>query len=386
MRILYVHNYYQQAGGEDSVFATELNLLSDHGHIVETFCVDNNLLKTNFAGKVQLALATHYSVNSRNLALAKINSFRPDLVHVHNFFPQISPSIYDACQLAGVPVVQTLHNYRLICPGALLMRDGKICEKCISGSPFQAALYRCYRGSILGSLVVGNMVAVHRRKKTWLSKVDRFIALTQFAKSKFVEAGFSDNKISVKPNFVTANNKDVNLDHRENFALFVGRLSSEKGLSTLVRAWESLGEKYPLKIIGSGPLNEIAVDRPGIEYLGQLPAEAVSMYMRRASFLVMPSEWYEGFPMVLVEAFANGLPVLCSRLGGMAEIVEDGVTGWHFESGNSQELADKVRWIFDNEQCCRQFGRNAYTTYLEKYTAEKNYQLLMSIYNDVLHT
>lgn len=386
MQILIVHNSYQQAGGEDNVVAAELKLLITHGHEVKLWSVENKDLSPGLTGKIKTALATNYSFVSRERTRDLLQSFKPDVVHVHNFFPQISPSIYDACIDEEIPVVQTLHNYRLICPGALLMRDGKICELCINGSPYQAAYFGCYRGSKLGSLVVAHMVDRHRKQGTWQHKVDRFIALTDFAKSKFIEAGFPADRIAVKPNFVVATSESSINDYSHSFALYVGRISQEKGINTLAKAWNQLSGSIPLKVAGSGELSCQLDGQNSVELLGFQSADEVKELMRRAAFLVMPSEWYEGFPMVLVEAFAHGLPVLASRLGGMAEIIEDGVTGLLFEPGNPQELAEKAMWLIAHPDECRRMGDNARAIYLANYAPEINYQQLMAIYQGVIRS
>ncbi|MEY3789067.1 MAG: hypothetical protein RLZ75_3275, partial [Pseudomonadota bacterium] len=227
MKILFIHNYYQYAGGEDNVVSAELNLLSANGHQVELWSVDNKDLPSGLRAKISTALNTTYSQSSKQTALTKLRAFKPDVVHVHNFFPQLSPSIYDACLELNIPVVQTLHNYRLMCPGAMLMRNGKICEQCVTGSPYQAVLHRCYKGSSVGSLVVANMVATHRKLGTWQHKVTRYIALTHFAKAKFIEAGFPADKIAVKANFVNDPLQGITPLERitPSFGLFVGRLS-----------------------------------------------------------------------------------------------------------------------------------------------------------------
>lgn len=386
MKILQVHNYYQHAGGEDNVVAAEAELLRSRGNEVELWSVDNKNLPGGLSGKLKTALTAAYSPNSRALGREKLRFFKPDIVHVHNFFPLITPSVYDACRDEAVPVVQTLHNYRLICPGALLMRDGHICERCISGSPYQAARYGCYKGSRLGSLVVADMVARHRRQGTWRHKVDRFIALTEFAKDKFVQAGFPAEKIAIKSNFLL----DPLEEPRNSptllggFALFVGRISEEKGIKTLLKAWTKLGRQVNLKVAGSGPMDALLQGVPNIEALGRQSSVEVGRLMRQADFLVLPSEWYEGFPLVLVEAFAHGLPVLASRLGGMAEIVRDGETGLWFEPGNAEDLANKVTWLTDHPDECRRMGENARAAYLANYSPEINYQQLMDIYRGAL--
>ncbi|MGZ0077227.1 glycosyltransferase family 4 protein [Methylomonas sp. YC3] len=385
MRVLIIHNRYQQSGGEDNVVNAEAKLLTDRGHDIELWIADNKDLPGGLIGRFSTAINTTYSKISRDKSREKLRQFKPDLVHVHNFFPQFSPSIYDACQEYKVPVVQTLHNYRLICPGAMLMRGGNICELCVSGSPYQAALYDCYRNSKLGSLVVANLVAYHRRNGTWHNKVDRFIALTNFAKRKFVEAGFPDNKIAVKGNFMSDPLLEVpaNYNGRDSlFALFVGRLSEEKGISTLLNAWTLLNGNTPLKVAGVGPLESLLHDKGNVVALGYQDSREVSFLMRQAAFLVLPSEWYEGFPLVLVEAFAHGLPVLASNMGSMADIITDGETGLLFTPGSAVEIAQKAQWLLENPKEAQKIGANARRTFLEKYTAEKNYAELIAIYQD----
>ncbi|WP_415879642.1 glycosyltransferase [Methylomonas sp. TEB] len=386
MKILMVHNRYQQVGGEDGVVAAEAELLMSHGDIVELWEVDNKNLPSNLLGKFKTALSTRYSRDSKLIALQRLKAFKPDIVHVHNFFPQISPSIYDACIQEAVPVVQTLHNYRLICPGAILMRGGKICEQCISGSPYQAVLYGCYRGSKMGSLVVAHMVSHHRNQGTWSNKVNKFIALTEFAKSKFVQAGFPVEKIAIKPNFIGDPYKVTApmAKAKPGFALFVGRISDEKGIRKLVKAWSKLEGKCELKIAGSGPLEDSLQGIANITVLGRRSPSEISVLMQQACFLVLPSEWYEGFPLVLVEALAHGLPVLASRLGSMLDIIEDGKTGLLFTPTDANDLADKAKWLIDHPKELERFSENARSVFYEKYTDEENYSALMKIYNSVL--
>ena len=376
MKILLAHNYYQQAGGEDVVVANEMALLSVHGHEVKLYKDSNDRIAGVWAA-TKAAWRAPYSRDSRDCFAGLLGEFAPDVVHVHNFFPLLTPSIYDACRQARVPVVQTLHNYRTICAGALLMRGGHVCEDCIGGSPYRAALHGCYRGSRMASLAVARMVDTHRRRGTWATKVDRFVALTEFAKGRFVAAGFPADRISVKPNFVEDKAQEAG---PRGGALFVGRLSAEKGVHTMLRAWDGLD--VPLRVAGDGPLLD-EVHGAGISNLtalGAIPPGSVADEMARAAFLVFPSEWYEGFPMTLVEAFCQGLPVIASRLGSMAEIVEDGVTGLHFTPGDAADLAAKVRWAVDHAQDMRRMGENARRVYEEKYTPEANYRQLMAIY------
>ncbi len=384
MKILFVHNLYQQAGGEDTVVAAEVELMKSHGHEVQLWNADNKDLPTGLSGKIKTALNTVYSKASLLIAREKLRQFQPDIVHVHNFFPQISPAIYDACLEFGIPVVQTLHNYRLICPGAFLLRKGKICELCIKGSPYQAAKYGCYRRSKAGSLVVAHMVAQHRQLGTWQTKVNRFIALTDFAKHKFIEAGFPDDKIAVKSNFLHEPEYDPTIANRSQpgFALFVGRISEEKGIRTLLQAWAAMDNGVELKIAGSGPLAELLPGNSNVIALGRQNPPQIRQLMQQAAFLVFPSEWYEGFPMVLLEAFALGLPVLASRLGSMIDIIQDGENGLLFSPGNAEDLALKAKWLLQNPQQALVLGENARHSFLTKYSAEQNYRELLTIYAD----
>lgn len=378
MRILQVHNVYQRHGGEDVVAAIEKTQLEDRGNEVELLTVSNDAIQ-GMAGQAITAWRTGYSRYGRALLRDTLARWPADIVHVHNFFPLLSPSIYDACQDAGVPVVQTLHNYRTICAGGLLQRGGKPCEDCIGGSPYRAVLHKCYRDSSLGSLVVARMVDTHHRRGTWSSKVDRFIALTDFAKGRFIAAGFPADKIAVKPNFV-ADPGAMDAGAVRSSAVFVGRISQEKGIATLLAAWRELD--IPLRMLGEGPMaadvREAAL--PNVAPLGARDRESVYEEMQRAAFLVFPSICYEGFPMTFAEAFAHGLPVIASRLGAMAEIIEDGVTGLHFKPGDSDDLVLKVRWANSHPDEMRRMGANARRVYEEKYTSAVNYRQLMDIF------
>ncbi len=392
MKILIAHNRYLQAGGEDTVVESEQALLSQYGHNVDRLLVDNRDLTDGVIAQFKTALTTTYSLSGRERIRGAIQAFRPDIVHVHNFFPQLSPSIFDACADEGIPIVQTLHNYRLICPGALLMRNGSICEQCITGSPYQAALYGCYRNSRLGSLVVAHMVSTHRRLGTWANKVSRFIALTEFAKSKFLQSGFPEKRISVKPNFAldpqdsTSSKKRDDWDPPDSFALFVGRLSPEKGVATLFKAWVNFDNKYRLKLAGSGPLESAVPHQHNIVHLGSQQQAKISSLMSHARFLLVPSECFENFPMVIAEAFAHGLPVLASRLGSMGEVIEHGITGLLFKPGDVRDLSTKARWLLEHPEECTRMGENARRRYSERYSPDVNYRQLITIYQEAMTT
>jgi glycosyltransferase involved in cell wall biosynthesis len=390
MKILLVHNSYQQPGGEDVVFEQERRLLERAGHRVGAYR-RSNWEVGDYSGLRQLDLArnTIWSGDTRKRFHSLLLEEKPDLVHVHNTFVMVSPSIYSICHEVGVPVVQTLHNYRLFCPAATFFRDGHICEDCVEHSLWHAVRHRCYRDSLAATATVALMLAVHRQRQTWIRDVDCYIALTEFARKKVVEAGLPANKVFVKPNFVDpdpCSRANGSADH----ALFVGRLSPEKRVSTLLAAWAQLRNRIPLVVIGGGPqraqLERDVFDQglPAVRFHGQLPREQTLAAMHAARFLVFSSELYENFPVTIAESFACGVPVICSRLGGMQEIVEDGRTGLHFAAGDAEDLAAKVDWAWDHPERMQAMGKEARQEYEAKYTAEKNYPLLMEIYQRVI--
>jgi glycosyltransferase involved in cell wall biosynthesis len=392
MNILIIHNRYQLAGGEDAVVQAEAELLKSYGHDVSVLEVDNDSI-IGVWGKAKTAFSAIYSFSSRNLVSNAIAQHNIQVVHIHNFFPLLSPSVYDACRDAVVPVVQTLHNYRLGCPKAMPFREGRVCEECIGKAlPLPAVLYGCYRGSRVESAVVASMLAVHRYRQTWQERVDGYIALTQFQKDKLVQAGLPSEKIYIKPNFVFTPDTIAETSYDGDYALFVGRLSEEKGVATLIDAYKQGNLSIPLKIVGDGPLNDVLqqqVRTLGLEnmitFLGQQNKSVVLNLMRNAQFLVFPSIWYEGFPLTIAEAFACGLPVIAAKLGSMAEIVENGVTGLHFEAGNSVDLAAKITWATTHAEAMIAMRKHAHSMYQARYTPEANYQQLIEIYQLVIN-
>lgn len=373
--MIVVHNRYQQRGGEDDVFAAEVALLSDHGHHVRTYVADNQQIAS--IRRAALARATFWNDASYRAVRSMCRTANAGVVHFHNTFPLVSPAGYYAARDAGSAVVQTLHNYRLICPNAMLFRNGRPCEDCVGRRfAWPAVLHACYRGDRVATAVTASMVGWHRAVGSWHNAVNLYIALTSFAKRKFVDGGIPPAQIVVKPNFLSDDPGEG--DHRGGFALFVGRLSPEKGIDTLLSAWAQLGGRVPLKIAGSGPLGETRT--PGVEWLGWQSTDRVLALMQNASLLVLPSSWYEGFPVTLVQAFATGLPVIVSGHGSLAEIVDDGCTGYHFEPGNAEDLAAKVDSALSHPSELAKIGRNARREFERQYTAERNYQQLLEVY------
>lgn len=386
MKILLVHNHYRQHGGEDVVFADEAALLHQHGHEVIKYTESNQ--RTSEVSRASLAAQAVWSQSSRQKLLQKLRESHPDVVHVHNTFSLISPSAYYACRDARVPVVQTLHNYRLFCPTATFYRNGRVCEDCLGKTPPWLGVWRaCYHGSRTQTAVVAAMLTVHRLLKTWREQVDVYIALTEFVRRKVIAAGLPEEKIVVKPNFVFPDPGER--EGKGGYALFVGRLSLEKGVPNLLKAWQNL-RTVPLKIVGSGPLAEEArtaiqthkLDR--VSLLGQLAHEEIFSLVKGARFLIFPSEWYEAFGCVVIEAFACGVPVIASRLGAMAEIVDDGRTGLHFTPGDPHDLAEKVEWAWTHPKRVEEMGREARAEFEAKYTAQRNYEMLNNIYQTAI--
>jgi glycosyltransferase involved in cell wall biosynthesis len=309
------------------------------------------------------------------------------VAHFHNTFPLVSPAGYYAAKAEGVPVVQTLHNYRLLCPNALFFRDGRVCEDCMSKViPWPGVVHKCYRGSRAASGLVTAMLTTHRVLRTWTEMVDAYVALTEFARRKFVEGGLPAEKMVVKPNFVYPDPGPG--EGRGGYALFVGRLSPEKGVGTLLAAWERLDRPVPLKVVGDGPLREQVVEapdrRPCVEYLGYRPAEEVHGLMKEASMLVCPSEWYETFGRVAAEAFATATPVIAADIGAIAELVEHGHTGLRFRPGDPEDLAAQVGWFLSHPEEHARMRREARAEFEAKYTAERNHQMMMEIYESAL--
>jgi len=381
MRLLLAHTSYKLPGGEDRVFADEAALLRRNGHEVVEYRQHNE--QTDGMFWPRLAARTIWSSSTYSDLRARLRGLRPDVCHFHNTFPLMSPAVFYAARAERIPVVATLHNYRLLCPAATLMRDGVPCESCVSPlGAWNAVRYGCYRGSRCASAVTALMLTAHRAANTWSRAVDVWIALTEFARRKFVQGGLPAQRIVVKPNFVAADPGYSEV--RETFALFAGRLSAEKGVETLLAAWEALDCPMQLKIAGDGPLKSRVVGAcgrdPRIQYLGQLTSECLREQMKRARVLVFPSLWYEGLPLTVLEAFATGLPVLASDLGSMTCVVSPGRTGLYFEAGNAAALASRLTWCQENSERMREMGRQARLQYLASYNADSNYRQLMTIY------
>jgi glycosyltransferase involved in cell wall biosynthesis len=378
MRILILHNEYQQRGGEDAVADAEAALLTSRGHEVRRFTRHND--EIGAMHRAQLAMHTVWSAPSAQALRSVVESFRPDVVHAHNTFPLISPSAYWTAAAARVPVVQTLHNFRLLCPQAMFLREGRVCEDCLGHVPWRGAVRACYRGSKAQSTVLAASITLHRAFGTYRDKVTRYIALNEFCRRKFIEGGLPAQRIVVKPNFVQAG--ALSSHAREGF-LFVGRLSAEKGISVLTQASTHL-PGTAIRVAGTGPEAQAVSQCAGMQVLGALKVDEVRTEMHRAQALVVPSIWYETFGLVVVEAFASGLPVIASCIGVLPGLVEDGITGLLFEPGDAQDLARKMAWAAAHPDEMVQMGQRARARYEAEFTPDRNYAQLISIYRDAI--
>ncbi|MEM4409929.1 MAG: glycosyltransferase family 4 protein [Candidatus Caldarchaeum sp.] len=383
MKIFTLHTYYQQPGGEDISFQAEKVLLKQMGHEVTPVTFHNQALED--MPPWRKVTVTVWNRQAYWQLRALLQEKRPHIVHVHNTFPFASPAVIQAAKAEGLPVVVTLRNYRLLCVNALLFRQGRVCEDCLGHLPWRGVVHGCYRNSRAASAAVAGMLTFHRFLGTW-DMVDRYIVLTEFSRQKFIQAGFPPEKLVVKPNFV---HPDPGVGAgKGGYALFVGRLSPEKGVGTLLKAWESLGGRVPLKIVGDGPLAEevrrAAERMPCVEWLRYKAPEEVYALMGNATVLVFLSEWYEPFGRVAVEAFAKGTPVVASDIGALSELVQQGRTGLLFRPGDPEDLAAKVEWLLAHPRDLARMRQEARAEYEAKYTAERNYQMLMEIYQQAI--
>lgn len=379
MKILVAHNSYQHRGGEDVVVEAEIRLLREHGHEVQFYQRHNDELQT--MSLPSAAISTVWAKRSVDDLDLLCEGFRPDVIHVHNTLPLISPSLYWAATRRNIPIVQTLHNFRLICPQAMLLREGKVCEDCIGRVPWRAVTRKCYRESAVQSAVVSGMLATHHALGTYRQKITRYIALNKFCRDKFVQSGLSAQMFRIKPNFVASQIRPYRRDRSG--GLFIGRLSPEKGLHVLIDAVDRISYKG-IKVVGKGPLESDIRHAFQDHYIGFKSPQEIQELLHGAEFLVAPSTCYETFGLAALEAFACGTPVIASRHGGLGELVSDGVTGLLFTPGDAADLADKIAWANAHPQAMLEMGRNARAEYEAKYTPERNYEMLIAIYEEAI--
>ena len=391
MRILAVHNFYGSSApsGENRVFEAEVALLRSRGHDVKPFVRHSDDIRSAGAiGLLRGALSTPWNPFAAAALRREVEAERPDVVHVHNTFPMLSPAVFHAVGNRAARVL-TLHNYRLFCPAAIPMRAGRVCTECLDRRSVLPALqHGCYRGSRVATAPLAASVALHRLIGTWRNQVDAFIALSEFQKEIMVAAGLPADRVHVKPSFFAGMPEVQPWSRREPVAVFVGRLTAEKGVETLVRAWTAWGDVAPeLRVIGDGELQprlrEMARGAR-VTFLGSLPPNLAQQQIASARLLVLPSECYEGSPMVLAEAFAFGTPAAVSNLGPLPSFVQSGVDGVLFEPGVPMSLHERIRDAWDSPGMLERLGLAARRAFEERFTEDATYRALMTIYDAAL--
>jgi len=374
VRIVVAHNAYQHAGGEDMVAAAEVALLRANGHEVIEYRRHNDELAS--IGGLAAAAGTLWSRRTVADLRRLVQQHRPQVVHAHNTFPLLSPSLFWAAAEGGVPSVLTLHNFRLLCPQAMLLRDGRHCERCVGRLPWPGVVHGCYRGSRTQTAVLAGMLTLHRAIGTFTHKVGRYIALTEASRGRFVEGGLPADRIVVKPNFVDL---PAPPEHARSGLLFVGRLAPEKGVALLAEAARAL-PVASLRVLGGGPESARLTGTPAVEMLGPRPFDRVVDEMQRAVALLLPSQCFENFPRTLVEAFACGLPVIASRFGALAELVRDGVTGWLVDPADPSAWATAMQRALAEPARMAEMGCAARAEYEARFGPAENHRRLMQIY------
>lgn len=382
-RVLMAHNYYKIPGGEDTVFENEVNMLEKNGHKVIRYIRHNNEIKGGIFNKLKLGIDTIFSFRTYREVKKLIEENNIDIVHVHNTLPLISPSIYYAARTKKIPVLQTLHNFRLLCPGATFSRNGKVCEACVNKGLKEALKYKCYRNSIIETTLMYIMMKFHRIIDTY-NKIN-YITLTEFNKEKILNL-VKDDRVYIKPNFIETKEK---IERKlEDYFVYIGRLDEIKGINFLVETWKEIDKNIYLYVIGDGPEREnielfIKENKlSNIKILGFMERTNAFDIISKSRAIVVPSKWYEGFPMTIVESFALGVPVIGRSLGNIGEIINNGYNGLLFDDKNLS-LRYNIEKLFNDKNLNIELGNNAYSTFYKYYTDKENYKIMQTIYNNV---
>jgi glycosyltransferase involved in cell wall biosynthesis len=395
MKILIVHNYYGSAApsGENTVFETERKLLFKQGHtVLEHIRHSDEIRDRGKFGIIQGALSTPWNPFSLHAIRSILINEQPDIMHVHNTFPLLSPAIYYAAKNLKTATVLTLHNYRTYCAAGIPMRNETSCIECLDKKTSIPSLkYGCYRDSKLATLPMALMIELHRKIGTWTNNIDSFIALTEFQKKTFIHAGLPEEKVYVKPHFYEGNSNSLKWNLRKDKIVFIGRLGKEKGCQYIIDVWEKWNDAPIIEIIGDGPQkNELQIQilkknlSDKIKLLGQQSYTETQKLLSTVKLLIIPSICFEGFPMVIREAFAHGVPVAGSDIGSIPDIVDDGVNGVLFKPGNSEDILEKVKGLWNDQDRLELLAKAAKEKFEKFYTADINYQILMDIYQKAI--
>lgn len=385
LKIAIIHNGYILNGGEDTVVDSEVNLLKAYGHEVVYINEKNDLTQKSSIKQI-LSFIKNAAWNEKKAqeTLIQIKKFNPDIVHIHNFWYKFSPAVHHILAYSGYPIVQTLHNYRIMCINGAFLRNSKPCELCLKYGKIAGVFLRCYRKSIFQSILLCRMISIGWNRNVWNHDITTYICLTKFAKNKYESAGFLKENIEVKPNFVENKIVASNKKPKTVTIIYVGRLSKEKGVDFLVDS--IIGMNVHLKIFGTGPLfNQLSQRKiKNVEIFGHIEHSEIKRQMLLADLLVLPTFCYEGMPMCILEAFSCALPVIASNIGGISEIVEDGKNGYLFPPKDSIELKNKILILSNNEIKRKEMGKYAQKCFKERYTSEINYLRLMEIYQGTM--
>lgn len=389
MKILIVHNKYAQYGGEDKIVEQQYSILKKNGIDTKVYYKDNKVItKLSKVAKLKLIKDAYCSKKTRNELDELFKNFKPDIVHVHNIYPIISPSIYEFFKERNIPIVQTLHNYRFICPNGLMFANGNICEKCLEKHNFYECLHnKCYHNSYIQSFWYSSII--DKAYKKGIFNDIQFVSLNRFIKEKMIQKGYNENKIDIIPNCAIKMGKAPLEFDKKDYYLYIGRLSPEKGINTLIKAFKDIKTKK-LKIVGDGILRDRIQEYinknkiNNIELLGFKSGEEKCKLLSEAKALIVPSEWYENFPTVVLEAFSLGTLVIGSSVGGLQYMIEDGYNGMKFLCSNAEDLQRKVLYIDNKKDNIMKFSENAYKTYKEKYTEEVYYENHMKVYEKLI--
>lgn len=394
MKILAIHNFHRKgsASGDDQVFNSETSLLEEHGHKVIRYSVTNDSFdKAGIFDKILSTFGMLWSFKNYNAIQKIIRDEKPDIVHVHTFFPLLSPSVLYAAKDAGLKVVATLHDTRFICPCATSLRSNQLCNRCGDGRYLRMCKYKCFKGSVLQSFLVGGIFTFHRLRRSFFKKIDRYICLNDNQIQLLSDIGFDPNKIIKKYNFVPDTDVDISLKSEvilpDRYVVFYGRIGEEKGIRTLQKIWENLSD-IPLVVMGGGPLeSEFAIWSKNYEqvyYLGYTQHDKCLAIVKNSEFIVFPSIWYEGCSMVEIEAECLGKSLVATNLGFSAEAIEDGVNGYKVPLGEVEKFIEVIRKLWNDPEKAQRMGLNARYDYEKKYMPKENYEQLISIYKSTL--
>jgi len=389
MRVLLIHNDYQQPGGETLVFEAEASLLQRAGHEVIFYRRTNEELRRAAPlKKLMLGLSVVYAPRAVREVRRLIRNTRPEVAHVHNVFPLISPAVYRVLAEEGVPVVQTLHNVRFLCPNGLFYTRGAICERCKWGNTLHAVRWRCYRNSVTASALYALSIGVHRRRGTFAG-ITRAIALTPFTVQKMVESRlFRADQLDVLGNFIPDPLPEARTAPPvHGYVAFLGRLSEEKGAHLLIEAARRLPD-VPFRLAGDGPqreaLERMARGLPNVELTGKISPDRRWAFLCGAALVVIPSTVYEAFSLAALEAMACGVPVIAACLGGLPYLVQDGVQGHLFTPGSAAELAERIRDVLGDPAGAHHMGQAGRRLVEERFTASHHLEGLMQIYGKAM--